>query len=225
MEHDVLRNPVWHALTGPSARFAHRSGSAVRFRADVAPFAAVADPAQGHGWADLAGLVGAGEVIAVVDPPQRPPAPWTLVRRIEGLQLTHRGPVEAAPDPGLLELGAPDVREMLDLVERTRPGPFLPRTVELGGYRGIRAGGALVAMGGHRLQPPGWVELSAVCTDPAHRGTGLASRVIGALLTTVTASARRAFLHVEQSNTDAVRLYRALGFTVHRPVVIDVLTR
>ncbi|CAM5277170.1 hypothetical protein SMICM304S_01749 [Streptomyces microflavus] len=37
---------------------------------------------------------------------------------------------------------------MLDLVARTRPGPFLPRTVELGTYLGIRRGGALVAMAG-----------------------------------------------------------------------------
>jgi hypothetical protein len=39
---------------------------------------------------------------------------------------------------------------MLELARRTKPGPFLPRTVELGTYLGLRRGGALVAMAGER---------------------------------------------------------------------------
>jgi hypothetical protein len=39
---------------------------------------------------------------------------------------------------------------MLALVARTEPGPFLPRTVELGGYLGIRHGERLIAMAGRR---------------------------------------------------------------------------
>jgi len=39
-----------------------------------------------------------------------------------------------AADPEAVVLTSTDVPEMLDLVERTRPGPFLPRTVELGTY-------------------------------------------------------------------------------------------
>jgi GNAT superfamily N-acetyltransferase len=70
---------------------------------------------------------------------------------------------------------------MLDLVARTRPGPFLARTPHLGTYLGIRRGGALVAMAGERMRPPGWTEISAVCTDPAHRGQGLAARLVRAV--------------------------------------------
>ncbi len=55
-----------------------------------------------------------------------------------------------------MPLGQADVQEMLDLARRTKPGPFLPRTVEMGTYLGIRRGGPLVAMAGERLHPPGW---------------------------------------------------------------------
>ena len=67
---------------------------------------------------------------------------------------------------------------MLDLVARTEPGPFLPRTIEMGTYLGIRRGGALVAMAGERLHPPGWTEISAVCTDDAYRSRGLGTRLV-----------------------------------------------
>jgi hypothetical protein len=41
---------------------------------------------------------------------------------------------------------------------------------EMGRYLGIRRDGMLVAMAGERLHPPGWTEISAVCTDAAWRG-------------------------------------------------------
>lgn len=78
--------------------------------------------------------------------------------------------VDKAGDDEARPLGTDDVPEMLDLVARTRPGPFAARTVELGCYLGIRRGGALIAMAGERMHPAGWSEVSAVCTDPAFRG-------------------------------------------------------
>lgn len=82
---------------------------------------------------------------------------------VEGTQLV--GPVPTAgPDPDVVELGAADVPEMLALADATRPGPFWRRTHELGRYVGVRDGGRLVAMVGERLRPPGWTEISGVCT-------------------------------------------------------------
>ncbi len=58
----------------------------------------------------------------------------------------------------VVELGAADIPEMLDLAARTQPGPFWPRTHELGTYLGIRVNGRLVAMAGEGLRPPGWTD-------------------------------------------------------------------
>jgi len=108
---------------------------------------------------------------------------------------------------------------MLELVARTDPGPFRERTIELGTYLGIRHEGALVAMAGQRLSPPGWTEISAVCTDAAYRGRGLAARLVRAVAAEIHARGRTPFLHAAASNVNAIRLYEKLGFTTRRPIV------
>lgn len=140
----------------------------------------------------------------------------------EGVQLVDAG-VEATSDGETVRLGPGDVPEMLDLAARTRPGPFLPRTEELGVYLGIRRGGALVAMAGQRLHPPGWTEISAVCTDERWRGRGFASRMVRVLVAGIRARGETPFLHAVADNTGAIRLYEALGFCLRRTIVFSAV--
>ena len=114
-------------------------------------------------------------------------------------------------------------RAGLDLVARTRPGPFRARTHTMGRYLGVRLGGALIAMAGQRVNPPGWSEISAVCTDPDHRGKGLAGRLVQAVAATVRDESDVPFLHVAGFNTGAIRLYEALGFTHRREMIFSAL--
>jgi predicted GNAT family acetyltransferase len=113
-------------------------------------------------------------------------------------------------------LGDADLDAMVDLVERTQPGPFLPGTPMLGRYAGVRENGALVAMAGERLHPPGHVEVSAVCTDPAHRGRGLAAALVADIAAGIHARDEVPMLHVRADNESAIRLYLAMGFTARR---------
>ena len=129
------------------------------------------------------------------------------------------------PDPDAVVLGEADVPEMLDLVERTRPGPFRTGTRLMGTYLGIRRDGALVAMAGERMQPPGWSEISAVCTDPAYRGQSLATRLIRAVGAVIRERGDVPFLHASAGNTDAIRLYEHLGFTVRRHAALRDVPR
>jgi predicted GNAT family acetyltransferase len=80
-------------------------------------------------------------------------------------------------------------------------------------------------MAGERFHLDGWTEISAVCTEPNHRGRGLASQLIGALTAGIQLRSNRAFLHVLSNNTGAIRLYEQLGFRIRQTATITVVTR
>ncbi|MGX1546353.1 GNAT family N-acetyltransferase [Streptomyces adustus] len=207
----VLDNPARAALTGPHAHFAERHGRVLRYPVDVSPWLALSDEPDAGDWADLAALAGPGTEVPLLGFRGQVPPGWEITFHMEGVQLVDDG-LAAAPDPEAVPLGPADVPEILDLVARTRPGPFAPRTIELGSYLGIRRDGALVAMAGERLRPPGWTEISAVCTDPAVRGQGLASRLILAVAHGIRERGDTPFLHTGADNAGAIRLYESLGF-------------
>ncbi|GAA0566135.1 GNAT family N-acetyltransferase [Paractinoplanes ferrugineus] len=224
----VLDNAVWESLTGPHTHLAERHGLAARYPTAVAGFHALADPADPRAWADLAELTGGpgagpnrgptggpdGEVAVAGPIPDAHPG-WVVVGRVPGVQLVDVS-LRTAPWPEAVRLGPADVPEILDLVERTRPGPFRERTVELGTCLGIRRGGALVAMAGERLHPPGWTEISAVCTDPGFRGQGLATALVRAVAASIRERGETPFLHTAATNRSAIRLYESIGFRLRR---------
>jgi ribosomal protein S18 acetylase RimI-like enzyme len=211
----LLDNPAYAALLGPHEHLAQRCGNALRYSPDVAPFAGLPTEPVPDDWAGLAALTGPGGVAATAGVAAEPPDSWRVLTVIDAVQFTGAG-VASAADREAMALGPADVPDMLDLVGRTQPGPFLPRTIEFGGYLGIRHGGALIAMAGERLHPPGWTEISAVCTDPQFRGQGLASRLTLAVAAAILARGDTPFLHVMASNVTAIRLYKALGFRFRR---------
>lgn len=170
-----LDDPVGSALRGPHAHFAERRGRILRYPPSVTPWLALPDRPEAADWADAAALAGPGGIVTVTAFRERPPEDWEVVFDAEGVQLVDVA-VEAAPCAEAVRLGPADVPEMLDLVARTRPGPFETRTIELGTYLGVRRDGVLVAMAGERLRPPGWSEISGVCTDESVRGQGLMRR-------------------------------------------------
>ncbi|OLT13149.1 GNAT family N-acetyltransferase [Pseudonocardia sp. CNS-139] len=209
-----LDNSVRSALLGAHAPLARTRGRAARYRTDVSPFAALPLDATEDDWADLAALVGPDEEIALTTVAPRPvPASWRQTFALPGVQMDGSG-LDVAPDPEAVVLGEADVPEMLDLVARTRPGPFRTHTRLMGTYLGIRRDGALVAMAGERLRPPGWTEISAVCTDPAFRGQGLATRLVRAVGAVIRDRGDVPFLHAAADNTGAIRLYEQIGFTL-----------
>ncbi|HZJ25932.1 MAG TPA: GNAT family N-acetyltransferase [Acidimicrobiia bacterium] len=222
----VLDNPIWHALDGPQRHFAQAHGAARRFRPGLAPFAGIADAADPASWADLAALVGPGGVAVLVLPAIAVPAPWASVWTGQGLQMVLSGPPRTVPADGapVVELTTVDVDEILGLVERTQPGPFLARTIELGRYVGIRDRGRLVAMAGERMRGPGFTEVSAVCTDEAARGRGLARRLVAHLAEAIHDRGEQAILHVVATNTSAVRAYEAVGFNTRDTFQFGTLT-
>ena len=209
----VLDNPALSSLTGPHAHFALGRAPVLRYPADVSPFVALPADPDAAAWLALAGLLGPDEIAAVPGLVGSPPPDWEEVMRLPGVQMVDEG-MDAIPDDEAVRLGPADVPEMLVLVERTKPGPFLPRTVELGTYLGIRRDGELVAMAGERMHLPGFTEVSAVCTDERFRGLGLGTRLVRAVAVGIRARGEVPILHAAATNTGAIRLYESLGFAV-----------
>jgi GNAT superfamily N-acetyltransferase len=211
---DPLANPVWHALAGPQHNVAESAGLAVRFRRSVAPFGALPDIPTADSWDALVELVGVGGVALLIRPEIVPPPGWeplfggTAVQMLGPEPGTDGHPAEHDLEP----LTAADVTSMLELVAATRPGPFAEGTIELGTYLGARRDGKLVAMAGERMRLPGLTEISAVCTETAHRGQGLARALVCALMRQIHARGDRPFLHVAIGNGAAIQLYETLGF-------------
>jgi ribosomal protein S18 acetylase RimI-like enzyme len=58
----------------------------------------------------------------------------------------------------------------------------------------------MLELAGERLHPPGWTEISAVCTDDAWRGLGFASRLVRALVASIRARGETAFLHARRES-------------------------
>ncbi|MGO8873274.1 MAG: GNAT family N-acetyltransferase [Acidimicrobiales bacterium] len=235
---DVLDNPVWWSLVDRQRELGAVTSSAARFDPEVAPFGGFsADPAPSD-WADLADLSNAGGMTALMGiegEAMTPPPGWEVLREIPAVQMIGPalggrvgGRAPATPSgPGPADVPVPltavDTDDMLELVGLAQPGPFLRRTVEFGGYLGIRRAGCLVAMAGERLRPTGYAEISAVTTHPDHRRQGLAELLVRAVATSIAERGETPFLHASVGNSDAIRLYEAMGFTVRRTLSIAVV--
>ena len=221
----ALDRPVWSALTTGDRRFAEGGALALRFPIDIAPFGATADDSP-EAFAALRELV----------PPEGSAALVTLdkLKPCRGLVIVREAPVvqmiadvgTPAPSegPAPIVLGPSDVPEMLRLAQQTNPGPFGPRTHELGQYIGFRVDGALAAMAGERMRLDGCVEISAVCVSPEHRGRGYAAFLVSWLVRKLREEGAMPFLHVFTDNP-AIALYERLGFTKRKTLRLTVVSR
>ncbi|WP_326568854.1 GNAT family N-acetyltransferase [Amycolatopsis rhabdoformis] len=225
----MLTNVVFEALRTRHAHLAEREGGALRYLDAVAPFAAVPAQPSEQDWRDLATLAHRTGGAALHREPGALPAGWAAEHDLEPhrmtvLQFSGAG-FAAADDAEVRELTPADVPAMRALADLTKPGPFRERTIEFGGYLGLWRDGVLAAMAGRRFSaPPGWTEISAVCTDPAFRGQGLATRLMRAVAARIRADGDEVFLHVIATNTGAIALYERLGFTRLATVEVTVLT-
>jgi ribosomal protein S18 acetylase RimI-like enzyme len=223
-----LDHVIWRALTGVQRRFAEGDEGARRYPAAVAPFAATIDwePVSLN---SLLTLIGTGDDrIALFTPEElSPSSEFSIARRdaVDQMVLVDANACAPPSTTVVTQLSEVDVPEMLALASLTQPGPFGPRTVELGDYWGLRREGVLVAMAGERMRLDGFTEISAVCVHPAYRGQGFAADLVRLLVTSIVARAETPFLHVFSSNTAAIALYQKLGFALRRQMHLLVLDR
>lgn len=126
--------------------------------------------------------------------------------------------------PDAVPLGPEHALPALELAMLTHPGPFGPRTIELGEYFGFFDGGRLIAMAGERMHAGTLREISGVCTDPDFQGRGFARRLMLKLIRRQLARGETPFLHVMRDNV-AAQFYERLGFRTAKEPVVRVVAR
>jgi len=218
-----LDNPIWFALTTEHRILAHSHGDARRYPADISPLAALLHPTN-EAFADLRQLVRPGEHVALFTAnPLNVPGDWQVDRSRWIDQMICEASL-VPPPVAPLRLGMTDVPEMLELTAATEPGPFLPQTIQMGSYFGIRtSAGRLVAMAGERLQTAAFTEISAVCTYPEFRGRGYARALTTFVAAQILAAGKIPFLHVKSENGAKV-VYEQLGFRLRAAICLTVIS-
>jgi predicted GNAT family acetyltransferase len=224
-----LDRVVWHALTGRQAALAEGNALALRYGTAYTPFAATLDDTPASLAALHTIIPPAGAVaLATTDELALPPA--LSVRRrasVEQMLLTDPSIIEGIPPvpANTRVLGDADVPAMMALVALTQPGPFAARTHTLGRYLGVFDNNELIAMAGERMRLDGFVEVSAVCTHPNHRGKALSASLIAALARPALARGEIPFLHVFTDNAPAIAVYHRLGFSIRTTLHLAVVAR
>lgn len=221
----LLDRPIWSSLTTRQEALAEINGTARRYPSDIAPFADVADFSSAS-FTALFELLKPGEPAVLFTPePVSAPPQFEVVMAATGEQMIGAPVNFDGAMPDILSLGESDAPEMRALVELTRPGPFGPRTHELGRFFGIRIAGRLAAMTGERMTPGAYTEMTAVCVHPDFRGRGLAQALLAHVSRQILARGELPFLHVFSDNASAIALYKRQGMSVRRTLHVTVLGR
>jgi predicted GNAT family acetyltransferase len=221
----VLDRPVWSALSTRQQAVAVGGERARRFAPDIGPLAAARDEDEAS-LAALGALVPEDGTLLLLqaDPIVLPPS-VKATTSAAGVQLVLAQLVDAPADAQIVPLGPDDAPAMQALAALTKPGPFAPRTPTLGEFFGVKHDGVLVAMAGERTKPPGFTEVSGVCTHPDARGRGYARALSAHVVRNIVARGDTPFLHAYASNTAAIALYESLGFRHRCAVNVAVIAR
>jgi ribosomal protein S18 acetylase RimI-like enzyme len=206
-----LDNPVWESLQMRHAPLARMGPGVGRYRAEVAPFVAVAS-AEVDVREALSALVDPDESVLFVGPCPRLPTGWIVQPPVPIAQMISRSRIAIGPAPSLTELTTTHLDDMLALTALVYPHYFRRRTPAMGRYLGIYDGPALAAMAGERMGFDGHQEISAVCTHPAYTGRGYAQRLVAELTNAALGRGDLPFLHVSHQNVRAKALYQRLGY-------------
>jgi RimJ/RimL family protein N-acetyltransferase len=230
----ALDNVMWSCLSQDHARYAQGTGDTRRYAPGFSPIIGFADPHRPD-FDVLADLATPGEQFYCEQWTGAAPAGWRVLSEARMLRMWDTGRpasgASIAPTPLIGDCrplradDAGDAQRALSLARLTRPGPFGPRTLELGDYLGVFIGDELIAMAGERMQIGAWREISGVCCRPGYTGQGLATYLVQQLLDQHRAQGRHTFLQVMSENTRARALYERLGFEVYREIPVRVVER
>lgn len=219
-----LDNPIHQSLANRHRQLALAHGEMLRYPPEVAPFLGVPD--EGHeDFAAFDALVPPGDTVLMLGKMPLPPAGWRFEPQVTLVQMHCPEPLDEVDGPGFIELGAEHHADVLELVALVYPHYFRPHATRLGRYFGIYQDGRLAAIVGERMGPPGYREISAVCTHPDFLGRGYSRRLMAFLSNDLLGQGLVPFLHVSPANTRALAMYEKIGYRDRARIAFASLVR
>jgi GNAT superfamily N-acetyltransferase len=222
---NLLDNIFWHTLSGPHAKYAVGTDDARRYAPGFSPILAFPDHENPH-FTSLVPYCEPGEHLYCDGWSGRAPDGWGIEAQSTMFRMVWSSAALACDEADdAVPLGQEHAQLALELATLTRPGPFGPRTIELGEYFGYFDGPRLIAMAGERMCAARLREISGVCTHPDFQGRGLARRLVAKLVRRQMQRKETPFLHVMRDNVAAHSLYQRMGFTDYLETVVRVVSR
>lgn len=211
-----LDNPVWHSLNEVHKDIAFYSGDQKFYQPEFCPFGSSVDStysetllkSYSQETADFF-LVGN--------------APSTIYNlgisnRLICDQMVLETPIDYEINIDIQKLDDSHSQALFHLVDMVQPGYFREKTFCLGSYFGVFEGQELIAAAGERMKMDSFTEISAVVTHPKFRGRGLAKQLIKTISDNIFLEDKMPFLHVLESNQNAISIYHQLGFDFRRKI-------
>jgi ribosomal protein S18 acetylase RimI-like enzyme len=222
---ELLNNITWHTLAGDHAKYSVGTARARKYARGFSPIAGFAQATEPT-FDDLAPYCEPGDHFYCSGWTGDAPAGWKVdVDSTMHLMVWDAPPPDEDEALAAVPLRPEHVPQIVALVELTQPGPFGPRTPELGDYFGVFDGERLVAMAGERMSAAPLREVSGVCTHPDFQGRGFARRLVNNIVRRQLWRDEIPFLHVMHANARARGVYERMGFRDHLRTAVRVVSR
>ena len=228
MDH-ILDNMIWNAITTGNNDIAIVNGDVGCYLPDIAPFAGM-KVFNDANLKNLYEFIPANRSVAIssLNKMDHDENKWKLLQPMDVTQMVYEHSVNTFTTKNssfIVPLTEEQVPQMLELTALTRPGPFLQQTIRFKNYFGIFIEGRLAAMSGQRMHPLPYMEVSAVCTHPDFRGMGYAKTLMLHVMKLILDDSFTPFLHVLSNNSNAIELYKTIGFKTRKQIFVDVIRR
>ena len=227
--HHILDNMIWNAITTGNKDIAIKNDDVGCYLPEIAPFAGMKNFNDAN-LKKLYEFIPAGRSVAIssLNKMDHDEGRWKLIQPMDITQMVYEHSVNIFTTKNsqlIVPLSDEHVPQMIELTALTRPGPFLQQTIRFKNYFGIFVDGRLAAMTGQRMHPKPYMEVSAVCTHPDFRGLGYAKALMLHVMKIILDNSFTPFLHVLSNNSNAIELYKTIGFRTRKQIFVDMIRR
>ncbi|CAN5590192.1 GNAT family N-acetyltransferase [soil metagenome] len=218
-----LDNPVWHSLSETHQKFSVDYEGIKFYHPDYCPFGGFNTTENISTYITEYSKL-ADNFFVVGDKPELPNF-VALKKELVCLQMIIHDKIDIEIKDNITELSNEHTAALFELVTLVQPGYFKKQTAILGSYFGIFKNGQLISVTGERMKMNNFVEVSAIVTHPDHKGQGYAKQLIAHTVNNILNQSKTPYLHVAETNIDAIRLYKKLGFTTRRKMSFWNITK